>query len=170
NCPKLISIQIGGISFQDYHSFELNNLPSLQSIDIGSFGFEYAPSFSLTDLPQLQSVTLGVGAFDYVHSVVFENLATLQSIQLGSNALFGDSGADRKTISEAPYNYKNTLTMRNIPSLTEFKGSWYNFYYTGSVILENIPQLSSDGINFGDGCFYYTYSLQSSSNHFLLSS
>ena len=50
NCPKLQSIQIGGISFQDYHSFELNNLPSLQSIDIGSFGFHYAPSFSLTGL------------------------------------------------------------------------------------------------------------------------
>ena len=50
NCPKLISIQIGFRSFEDYHSFELNNLPSLQSIDIGSFGFEYAPSFSLTGL------------------------------------------------------------------------------------------------------------------------
>ena len=49
NCPKLKSIQIGGSSFYDYHSFELNNLPSLQSIDIG-YCFRYAPSFSLTGL------------------------------------------------------------------------------------------------------------------------
>ena len=51
NCPKLKSIQIGYASFQDYHSFELNNLPSLQSIDIGGwYCFGYVPSFSLTGL------------------------------------------------------------------------------------------------------------------------
>ena len=51
NCPKLKSIQIGQYSFNDYHSFELNNLPSLQSIDMGAwYCFEYAPSFSLTGL------------------------------------------------------------------------------------------------------------------------
>ena len=50
NCPKLKSIQIGGHSFDDYHSFELNNLPSLQSIDIGYYCFFSAPSFSLTGL------------------------------------------------------------------------------------------------------------------------
>ena len=50
NCPKLKSIQIGGWSFHDYHSFELNNLPSLQSIVIGHGCFWYAPSFSLTGL------------------------------------------------------------------------------------------------------------------------
>ena len=50
NCPKLKSIQIGGSSFWDYHSFELNNLPSLQTVDIGMRCFYYAPSFSLTGL------------------------------------------------------------------------------------------------------------------------
>ena len=50
NCPKLKSIQIGYISFGDYHSFELNKLPSLQPIDIGYWCFDYAPSFSLTGL------------------------------------------------------------------------------------------------------------------------
>ena len=48
NCFKLKSIQIGDYSFNDYHSFELNNLPSLQSIDMGGYCFYYAPSFSLT--------------------------------------------------------------------------------------------------------------------------
>ena len=50
NCPKLKSIQIGYHSFNDYHSFELNNLSSLQSIYIGDYCFRYAPSFSLTGL------------------------------------------------------------------------------------------------------------------------
>ena len=48
NCPKLKSIQIGGHSFYDYHSFELNNLPSLQSIEMGEESFYWTPSFSLT--------------------------------------------------------------------------------------------------------------------------
>ncbi|KAK8823291.1 hypothetical protein WA538_002435 [Blastocystis sp. DL] len=86
----------------------------------------------------------------------------LQSIRLATGALCGDDRADRRTISYKPYNYKNTLTMRNLPSLTEFKGYEYNFYYIGSVILENIPQLTSNEIYFGDYCFRYTYSLQSS--------
>ena len=50
NCPKLKSIQIGTRSFNDYHSFKLNNLHSLQFIDIGDNCFHYAPSFSLTGL------------------------------------------------------------------------------------------------------------------------
>ena len=50
NCPKLKSIQIGYESFNDYHSFELNNLPSLQSIVLSNGCFRYAPSFSLTGL------------------------------------------------------------------------------------------------------------------------
>ena len=50
NSPKLKSIQIGYESFEDYHTFELNNLPSLQTIDISGWCFRYAPSFSLTGL------------------------------------------------------------------------------------------------------------------------
>ena len=41
------------------------------------------------------------------------DLPKLQSIQLGSCALQGDIGEDRETISDKPYNYKNTLTMRS---------------------------------------------------------
>ena len=50
NSPKLKSIQIGERSFNDYHSFELNNLPSLQTIYIGGYCFYWTPSFSLTGL------------------------------------------------------------------------------------------------------------------------
>ena len=41
------------------------------------------------------------------------DLPKLQSIQIGSAALDGDWCDDRKTISKAPYNYKNTMTMRS---------------------------------------------------------
>ena len=41
------------------------------------------------------------------------DLPKLQSIQLGDSALRGDDRADRKTISNEPYDYKNTLTMRS---------------------------------------------------------
>jgi len=41
------------------------------------------------------------------------DLPKLQSIQLDEYALAGDGRDDRETISEEPYNYKNTLTMRS---------------------------------------------------------
>jgi len=41
------------------------------------------------------------------------DLPKLQSIQLGGGALEGDGRDDRKTISNEPYNFKNTLTMRS---------------------------------------------------------
>ena len=76
------------------------------------------------------------------------DLPKLQSIQLGYGALQGDGRADRKTISDEPYNYKNTLTMRSeidwidewidLPSLTEFNGCRRNFCFIGTVILESI--------------------------------
>ena len=72
----------------------------------------------------------------------------LQSIRLGSWALRGDGREDRTTINDEPYNYKNTLTIRSeiewvdewidLPSLTEFKGDFWNFQYIGSVILESM--------------------------------
>ncbi|KAK8818954.1 hypothetical protein WA538_001534 [Blastocystis sp. DL] len=159
---SLKTLVIGNGLFWSVNRLELNNLTFLQSIEMGGACFCYAPSFSLTNLPQLQSVKLGNSAFFYVHSVVFENLPKLQSIQLGEGALQGDGRDNRKTINTKPFNYNNTLTMRNLPSLTEFKGDSYNFVCIGSVILENIPRLSSDGIQFGHNCFLFTYSLQSS--------
>ena len=41
------------------------------------------------------------------------DLPKLQSIQLVGCALWGDGRDNRKTISNPPYNYKNTLTMRS---------------------------------------------------------
>ena len=41
------------------------------------------------------------------------DLPKLHSIRLDYDALHGDERDDRKTISKAPFNYKNTLTMRS---------------------------------------------------------
>ena len=41
------------------------------------------------------------------------DLPKLQSIRLDWYAFDGDKRDDRKTISDAPFNYKNTLTMRS---------------------------------------------------------
>ena len=41
------------------------------------------------------------------------DLPKLQSIELGEDALRGDNGDGQKTISDEPFNYKNTLTMRS---------------------------------------------------------
>ena len=78
----------------------------------------------------------------------YSDLPILQSIQLATGVLRGDFRDDRKTNSTEPYNYKNTLTMRSeiewvdewidLPSLTEFKGDYYNFECIGSVILESM--------------------------------
>ena len=41
------------------------------------------------------------------------DLPKLQSIRLDRWALEGGGSDERKTISDEPYNYKNTLTMRS---------------------------------------------------------
>ena len=41
----------------------------------------------------------------------YSDLPKLQSIRLSRCALLGDKRDDRETISDEPYNYKNTLTM-----------------------------------------------------------
>ena len=47
------------------------------------------------------------------------DLPKLQSIQLGMYALHGDGRDNRKTISNEPYNFKNTLTMRSETELVD---------------------------------------------------
>lgn len=68
----------------------------------------------------------------------------------GGYAFRGDESAARKMITELPYNYNNTLTMRSkngkrieskdLPSLALMKstGSGESFTAIGSVFLESI--------------------------------
>ena len=165
---SLKTLVIGNGLFWSVNRLELNNLPSLQSIAIGDWCFNRAPSFSLTGLidglvwiHRSSSTTIshtwwfGIRlcsiycVWEWLNGWIDDSdLPKLQSIQLGESALEGDSRDDRKTISNEPYNYNNTLTMRSeikwvdgwidLPSLTEFKGNRWNFGYIGSVILESI--------------------------------
>ncbi|KNB44865.1 hypothetical protein JH06_1587 [Blastocystis sp. subtype 4] len=100
--------------------------------------------FTLSNLPSLKTLEMGCLSFYECHSIVFENLIQLQSIKLGSYAFEGDED----TVES------NVLIMRNLPSLTTFKGYENNFCYIGKVILEDIPSLTQDGIQInGDDTF-----------------
>ena len=180
---SLESLVIGNGVFWEVTCFELSNLPSLQSIDIGEYCFSYASLFSLagwvgwlTWIHRSSSTTISQSWLWGIQSCSFgcvwewlnewiddSDLPKIQSIQLASSALKGDDRDDRETISTAPYNYNNTLTMRSdiewnnewidLPSLTSFKGDDYNFYRIGSVILE-----SSDLVI--DSCRYFSIIIQ----------
>ena len=75
------------------------------------------------------------------------DLPKLQSIQLGEYTFWGD-WRGRNAIESAPYNFRNTFTMKRrvewvdrgieLPALTRFKGHIDAFEYIGSVILESI--------------------------------
>ena len=85
----------------------------------------------------------------------------LTSLNVDAEAFDGDNRSDRKTIIYEPFNYLNTLTMKNLPSLRQLNLASKNFRFIGSVVLENIPSLRGNGITIGDRCFYFVYSLQS---------
>ncbi|KAK8803194.1 hypothetical protein WA588_002345, partial [Blastocystis sp. NMH] len=142
------------------------NCANLSSIDIGELAFTKYKNLELTNLPLLQRLSIGSSAFQSIQTILMENLPSLQSIQLGDNALQGDSGDKRKMITEEPYNYRNTMTMRNLPSLTSFVGGQYNFQSIGTITLENVIQSTSSGIYFGGNSFQYTNSVESYSNPF----
>ncbi|KAK8791394.1 hypothetical protein WA588_001404, partial [Blastocystis sp. NMH] len=167
NCPKLKSIRIGCFSFSDFHFVELYNLPSLQTIHLGMDCFYNAPSFSLANMPSLESIIFDGYNFSNCHSVVFSDLPKLQSIELGALTFCGDCRNGRMTIQEKPYYSMNTLIMRDLPALSLFSGGMCCFCDIGSVVLKNIPQLSTVGTFFPNNSFQCTYSLTSSNAYTL---
>ena len=109
-------------------------------------------SFNLSNLPALIALEIGCGAFKNCHSIVFENLNQLQSITLEYGALCGD-GCTTKS---------NELIMKNLPSLSSFKGDDHNLLWIGIVILENIPSLTEDHIWMNASVFSKVRELHSS--------
>ncbi|KAK8792079.1 hypothetical protein WA171_002336 [Blastocystis sp. BT1] len=147
NCGCLRELIIGRYSFSDYCVFDLSNLPQLRTISIGtvdrSNNFYYAYDVDLIDLPSLESISIGRYSFGGCHSVRFENLTCFQSMYLFEGAFYGDWRDDRKSNSTAPFNYRNILTMKNLSLLVSMRIPSICFRYIGSVVLENIPVLSS---------------------------
>ncbi|KAK8807804.1 hypothetical protein WA171_000753 [Blastocystis sp. BT1] len=138
NCPQLKSLNIGGRSFDRYNGFELSQLPQLKSVVIDSdFSFRYVPNVVFRDLPSLETIDLGSNAFQNTEYVVFENLPKLTVLQLGNYCLVGSTST--KTTDISPYYYKNTLIMRNLPSLTTLSIRYDSvFGNMGFVTLESI--------------------------------
>ncbi|KAK8805040.1 hypothetical protein WA171_007005, partial [Blastocystis sp. BT1] len=169
---SLKRIEIGDGCFKKVNRFEIDGLNELETIIIGqnSFfldddddtregssclimncdqliqihirfeSFEYYESLELKNLPSLISIQLNYGVFMKIHSVVFENLPRLESITLLYFAIDGDSSSDE-------------LIMKNLPSLSTFKGSGCNFRCIDKVILDNIPSLTDEGIQIDDDSF-----------------
>ncbi|KAK8813716.1 hypothetical protein WA556_000288 [Blastocystis sp. ATCC 50177/Nand II] len=139
NCERLRELKIGKHSFPDYDVCEIENNASLEVIEIGELnedsGNFYYGSLTLRNLPSLKSLLFGKYSFNECSRVVFENLPELTSIRLGDYAL--DFVDDDDNSSE--------LIMRNLPKLTtittEGKSSGA-FYYLSSITLENIPSLT----------------------------
>ncbi|KAK8802898.1 hypothetical protein WA171_006569, partial [Blastocystis sp. BT1] len=121
-------------------------------------------SFTLSDFPSLISIEIGYKAFNDCHSIVFENLTQLQSITLEYGALCGYECKPKSHMYRPnPYSsYLNRLEMNNLPSLSTFKGEGYNFIRIGKVTLNNIPSLTSEGIQMREDVFREVKELYSS--------
>ena len=63
NCPTLVSIEIGSMSFLSLGSISITHCPLLSSLAIGSQSFPEYNAFELTDLPSLQSIHIGSNSF-----------------------------------------------------------------------------------------------------------
>ena len=163
---SLKTLVIGNGTLWSVNKLYLNNLTSLQILYIGDGCFYYALSFSLTGLiyelvwtHRTSSTTICnswhvrilVCTIDCIWEWLNEwiddsDLPKLQSILLYWQALQGDQ--DNRGVYYKPFNFRNILTMRSeiewvdewidLPSLTEFKGDYYNFGNIGSVILESM--------------------------------
>ncbi|KNB41264.1 hypothetical protein JH06_5580 [Blastocystis sp. subtype 4] len=119
------------------------NCDQLSDTHVGENSFKYYESLELKTLPSLMSIEMDGFVFEWCHRIVFENLIRLQSIILGYQILDGDLHTAES----------NELIMKNLPSLSTFKGDGNNFFYIGKVILENIPSLTDEGIMMGDNVF-----------------
>ncbi|KAK8795901.1 hypothetical protein WA171_003868 [Blastocystis sp. BT1] len=107
----------------------------LSVIHIGENSFFWYEHMELKDLPSLVSIRFDDHVLEYIHSIVFEDLPDLQTVSIGEYTLAGDDYA-RDT---------NVFIMKNLPSLSSFKGDGYNLNCIGKVILDDIPSLTQDG-------------------------
>ncbi|KNB41447.1 hypothetical protein JH06_5418 [Blastocystis sp. subtype 4] len=111
------------------------NCDQLKQIYFGDRSFLLYESFELKNLPSLTTLEMGCASFLKCHLIVFDNLIPLQSITLELGALEGDED----TIES------NELIMKNLPFLS-IQRRWSQLL----VCRQNIPSLTSNGIDLGD--------------------
>ena len=155
--------------------------------------------FEFTDLPQLQSLKLGYAAFSYVQSVVFDSdwmdglmiqiclnynpfdlievLFMVMVVMIDRRLALHPSTTITHWQCEVRLNelmneqiFLHWQNSKEIYTTFIVSAQWFWRVWIWRLIDVDIPQLSSYGINFGDYCFGYTYSLQSSSTHSPISS
>ncbi|KAK8818550.1 hypothetical protein WA538_003863 [Blastocystis sp. DL] len=76
------------------------------------------------------------------------DLPSLKFLSLGCMALNGDDRDDRKVNMSESFQYKNTLVMKDLPSLTQLNGENGNFGNIGIFTFTNIPLLNRKSISF----------------------
>ncbi|KAK8816688.1 hypothetical protein WA538_000455 [Blastocystis sp. DL] len=139
-----------------YHSFFgcktclLDHLPSLRTLVFEACCFSAVHHFVLSNLDSLQMIQLNRSSCSSCVSIRFESLPKLQSLVLGEYALAEDSDK------------LSTLVMKNLPSFAHLDAAGFNFRYIKSIVLENNPLLTGDGIHVGRRCFRQVHTLQSS--------
>ena len=155
--------------------------------------------FEFTDLPQLQSVSLGYAAFKYDHSIVFEsdwmdglmiqiclnynpfNLVILLFkvilVMIERRLVINPTTTITHWQCEVRLNklmneqiFLHWRSSKELKTTSRISDQWFWRVSIWCLIDVDIPQLSSNGIYFRDDCFYFTYSLQSSSIHTPISS
>lgn len=88
NCPKLVSIEIGSMSFLSLGSISITHCPLLSSLAIGSQSFPEYNAFELTDLPSLQSIHIGSNSFSALPTFNLRKLPHLTSLTVDSNSFY----------------------------------------------------------------------------------
>ncbi|KNB41305.1 hypothetical protein JH06_5752 [Blastocystis sp. subtype 4] len=158
NCPQLKSLSIGSRSFRRYNGFELSQLPQLKSVGISYNGcFRYARNAVFRDLPSLESIHLLNDAFRWPeYELNISDLPKLTILYI-QQCLVGSTSTKTDVI---PYYYKNTLIMRNLPSLRTLSLlSGDIFENMGFVTLENVRSPLNIEVS-GSYHFQYTHTVE----------
>ena len=160
NCPRLKSIRFAANAFSHYHSLSLNELPSLQSIEMEYNCFSHSSLVLVVTIDELTRIHRPPTT-----SIHTTRWCCIQVLPVSC-------------IWEWEIEWMNEQIFLHSLHSKEKDGAfsvlvpWFLRVITCEFINIDIPQLSSDGTVFDEdtSCFYYTYSLQSSSNPSPLSS
>ena len=155
--------------------------------------------FEFTDLPQLQSVKLGFVVFSRVHSIVFESdwmdglmiqiclcynpfnlvevLFMVIIVMIERRLILNPSTTRTHWQCEVRLNgvtneqiFLHWHNSKEMASISRVLDQWFWRVVIWCLINVDIPQLAYSGMQFGYDCFEYTYSLQPTSTHSLISS
>ena len=133
NCANLSSIDIGEYAFMKYKNLELTNLPLLQRISFGESAFQIIQSILMEgswEREVTNQICLHFSPFNWEITPFKEMMAT--NARWSLNHL-----TTTETRWRCEVGYRDDVWI-DLPSLTSFVGSQYNFQNIGTIILESI--------------------------------